>query len=215
MTEIIETREDIKPEGLEKAVDAIREGELVIYPTETVYGLAADATSDEAVRQVFEAKQRPEDRPISMAVDSLSMAYQVGKISEREADVIQAFLPGPVTLLVDSRPLISDVLIPESGKVGIRIPDHPAALELVRSLGFPITSTSANLSGNPPPRRPGEAVNQLGDDVESVMDAGEAPGGRPSTVVDVSEGVEVIREGPVTRSEIEKGPRVDLLDPVV
>lgn len=203
MTGILKSEEETPdPEALRRAAEAIEDGELVVYPTETVYGLAADATSDEAVRRIYRAKSRPEDRPISVAVDSLSMAYQVGKLSRREADVIQEFLPGPLTLLVESRPLVSKILTSDSRKVGIRMPNHPVALGLIGAVGGPITSTSANVSGSSPPRRLDEALNQLGDIVGLAIDSGEAPGGTPSTVVDVSGGVEIVREGPISESEI-------------
>ncbi|KXA97327.1 hypothetical protein AKJ40_03605 [candidate division MSBL1 archaeon SCGC-AAA259M10] len=188
---------------LQEAIKAIRSGKMVVYPTETVYGLGADATSDEAVSRVFEAKSRSFDRPVSIAVDSLSMCYRVGKLYREEETLIREFLPGPLTVLVEPRPVLSDVLSADTGKVGIRIPDLSVTRKLIESVGGPITSTSANVSGRPSPTTVADALNQLGGSVAVAIDIGESTLGTSSTVVEVLEGdVEIIREGPVSRSQI-------------
>lgn len=206
MVEIISLDgKDPETERLQKAVQPVREEKLVIYPTETVYGLGADATTENAVTKVFEAKSRPQDKPISIAVDSLSMCYRVGKLTHSEEFLIRKFLPGPLTVLVEPRPLISDAVSAGTGKVGIRIPDQPLARQFIKLLGGPITSTSANISGGRPPKTVEEAVNQLGDYVDFVIDVGRCEVGESSTVVEVSGGnVEIIREGPISKTEIEK-----------
>lgn len=205
MVEVLEIDEGDPDIGvLRRSAEVIGSGDLVIYPTETVYGLAGDATSDEAVARVFEKKSRPLERPISVAVDSLSMAYQVGKLSLREENLIQKFLPGPLTILVEARPYVSGLLTAGGDKVGVRIPDHRVALGLIEAVGGPITSTSANLTGQPAPREVRDSVRQLGEYVELALDAGRSPGGEPSTVVDVvGEKIEIIRKGPISRSSIE------------
>ncbi len=188
---------------LKKAADAIRLGKLVIYPTDTVYGLAADATSDDAAKKVFDAKSRSRDKPISIAVNSLSMAYYAGKITEDAERLVQEFLPGPLTILVGKRPSISDLLSAGTEKIGIRIPDHPTVLNLIEIVGKPITTTSANISGNKSPVEVGEAIDQIGDHVEFAIDTGKAKLGKASTVVDVTESKPVIiREGPIPASEL-------------
>lgn len=189
-------------DGVQKVVQAIESGELVIYPTETVYGLAADPTSKDAVLKVFRAKSRPLEKPISVAVNSLSMAYRVGKLSKREEKLIQTLLPGPLTVLVRRRPPISELLTAGTGKVGVRIPDHPVPLKLVEAVGGPITCTSANISGNPPPRDLDRALNQLGESVKLAINGGRSTDVQPSTVVDVERDVEVIRKGPISESTI-------------
>jgi len=158
----------------------IKSGDLVIYPTETVYGLAADASSDKATAKVFQAKSRPMEKPISIAVDSLSMAYRVGKLSPQEEKIIRKFLPGPLTVLVKSRPVISSLLSAGTEKIGIRIPDHPVALKLIKAVGGPITSTSANISGSQPPENVEEALDQLGESAKLALDAGISSSGNPS-----------------------------------
>lgn len=203
MDEILDSEDVTKSSDMIRRVaQAVRSGELVIYPTETVYGLAADATSEDAVLKVFRAKSRPLEKPISVAVNSLSMAYRVGKLSEREEDLIQNLLPGPLTVLVRRRPPISKLLSAGTGKIGVRIPDHPIPLKLIEAVGNPITCTSANISGNPPPGDLDQALNQLGESVKLAINGGRLTGVQPSTVVDVEEGVEVIRDGPISESTI-------------
>ena len=194
---------NFKPRELVRSVEALQKGGIIAYPTETVYGLAADATSDEAVSRVFEAKSRSMDNPISIAISSLSMAYSVGKLNEQAEDLIQKFLPGPLTVVVEKRPILSDYLSAETGKIGLRMPDHPVASRLIDRFDGPITSTSANISGNPAPTRIEEAVEQLGEKVDIYLDCGRAPGGKPSTVVDVTESdIEIVRKGPISEDEI-------------
>lgn len=187
---------------IRRAADALKSGKLVVYPTETVYGLAADATSDDGVSNVFEAKSRSRENPISVAVNSLSMAYRVGKLTEKQVDLIQNLLPGPLTVLVNRRPLVSKLLSAGTEKIGLRMPDHSVPLKLVEVLGGPITCTSANISGNPPPGDLDQALDQLGEHIELAIDGGKSLGSKPSTVVDVEEDVEVIRRGPISESTI-------------
>ncbi len=196
-------RESPDPGIIEDCVKALKEGKLVIYPTETVYGLAGDARSDSSVSKVFKVKSRSFDNPVSVAVDSLSMGRFVGDLSEREEKVIKELLPGPLTVVVGSRSTVSGLLSGGTGEVGVRIPDHPVVLELISRLGGPITSTSANISGEKAPLTVQEAVDQLGGRVDFAIDAGEVSGGEPSTVVKITESsVEIIREGPVSRSDV-------------
>ncbi|KXB05827.1 hypothetical protein AKJ53_01910 [candidate division MSBL1 archaeon SCGC-AAA382F02] len=204
MVEILSVKEE-KPdsEKLERAAKVLKNGDLVIYPTETVYGIATDATSDEATAKVFKAKARPLEKPISAAVDSLSMSYYVGKVTSQEEILIEEFLPGPLTVLVEARPAVSEILSAGTGKIGIRIPDNSVALELIKTVGGPITSTSANVSGSPAPARLDEAIDQLEKHVELALDVGELPIGEPSTVVDVTgEDIRILREGPISKSDI-------------
>lgn len=167
-----------------------------------MYGLAADPMSDRAVAKIYETKSRPLEKPISVAVDSLSMAYFVGKLNDKAETLIQNFLPGPLTVIVEKRPIISDLLSAGTDNVGIRIPDHPIALGFIRKLGSPITSTSANISGGPDPLDVNQAVEQVGEGVEIALDAGVSKGGQPSTVVDVTRGLEIVRSGPISESDI-------------
>lgn len=177
---------------LERAADAIRGGELVVYPTETVYGLGADALDPEAVDRVFEAKGRPRSNPLSMAVPDVESAAQYADLTDRERRFVREFLPGPVTVVVEAGDRIPEALTAGRDRVGVRIPDHPLALSLLERVA-PVTATSANRSGEPSARRADELDPEIREAVESVLDGGEV-GGTESTVVDVERG-EVHRRG--------------------
>jgi L-threonylcarbamoyladenylate synthase len=178
-------------EPLTAAVAAIRRGDLVVYPTETVYGLAADALDAEAIERVFEAKQRPRNKPISMAVPDVAVAADYTHITDRERAFCERFLPGPVTVLLERNDRVPDVLVAGRDRVGIRVPDHDLARDLARRTG-PITATSANRSGQPSARH----VEDIDPDIREqavVIDGGETPG-TESTVVNVSDN-ELVRRG--------------------
>jgi L-threonylcarbamoyladenylate synthase len=167
------------------AADAVRRGELVVYPTETVYGLGADATDPDAVERVYAAKGRDRDDPISLAVPDVEMALTYTRPTERERRFMREFLPGPVTVVVERRANVPNELTAGGDRVGVRIPDHPVALELLQAVA-PLTATSANVSGTPSARTVAE-LDAIRDRVAVVLDGGET-GGTGSTVVDVEAG---------------------------
>jgi L-threonylcarbamoyladenylate synthase len=189
--------------AISEAANVLRRGGLVVYPTETVYGLGADARSDDAVRRVFQAKGRPPDSPISIAVSSARMLEEFAAMP-REAGGILKLLPGPLTLVVWVKGGISGLLT-RSGTVGVRIPAHPVALRLIDKAGFPITSTSANISGRQSPSTAEEAIEQVGPHVDVVLDSGRCAHGMPSTVLDLTvRPYRILREGPIKRAQIEE-----------
>jgi L-threonylcarbamoyladenylate synthase len=178
-------------DDLTEAVAAIRRGDLVVYPTETVYGLAADALDPEAVDRVFEAKGRDRETPVSMALPDVDVVADFTRPTERERAFCEAFLPGPVTVLLERTDRVPDVLVAGRERVGIRVPDHDLSRDLARRTG-PITSTSANRSGNPSAR----TVDELDAAIREralVIDGGETPG-TESTVVNVAADA-VVRRG--------------------
>ena len=169
---------------LARAAAGIREGEVVIYPTETVYGLGADATDSEAVERVFELKGRDRSKPLSIGVGGVAAAQRHTRPSERARRFMRAFLPGPVTVVVEREPSLPDVLTAGRDRVGVRVPDHETALSLFeRVTPVPVTATSANRSGFPSVTRPDDLPAELQDTVAAVVSEGTTPGGG-STVVD-------------------------------
>ncbi|WP_276299593.1 L-threonylcarbamoyladenylate synthase [Halorussus lipolyticus] len=180
-------------ESIAAAANAIRDGNLVVYPTETVYGLGADALNEEAVERVFEAKGRSRDKPISLAVPDADAALEYVRATDRERRFMREFLPGPVTLLCEKREEVPDILTAGRERVGIRIPDHPVALDLLSEFA-PVTATSANVSGRPSATRVADLDEEIRDAAEVVLDGGET-GSTGSTVVNVETG-EIVREGP-------------------
>ena len=174
------------PVGFEAAAGAVREGGLVVYPTETVYGLGADALDSAAVEAVFDAKERDRSEPVSMALPSVEAALSYTAPTARERRFAHEFLPGPVTVVVDRGEAVPDVLTAGRERVGVRVPDHEVALSLLAETP-PLTATSANVSGRSSTRRVAALDAEIRDAAAAVLDGGETPGGG-STVVDVSAG---------------------------
>lgn len=177
---------------LDQAAAAIEAGELVIYPTETVYGLGGDAMSPQAIKRVYAAKQRDRDRPLSMGLPSVEAISEYATPSERAWSFCQTFLPGPVTVVVSAQDHVPVELLGGRDRVGIRVPNHEVALALFERVA-PVTATSANVSGRNSARRVADVDPEIHADATVVLDGGETPGGG-STVVDVDRG-EVIRAG--------------------
>ena len=171
---------------LERAASAIRAGELVVYPTETVYGLGANALDPGAVSRVFDVKRRSRKKPLSIAVPDVETALEYVEPTDRELAFMHAFLPGPVTVIVERRPIVPPIVTGGRDRIGVRIPDHELAHALLE-LAAPITATSANVSGAPSVRRITDLDPHVRESVATVLDGGETDG-TASTVVDVASG---------------------------
>jgi len=169
------------------AAAAVREGRPVVYPTETVYGLGADATDADAVERVFELKGRSRENPLSLGVPSVDAALDYTRPTELGERFMRRFLPGPVTVVVERRSTLPDALTAGRDRVGVRVPDHETALDLLDRTP-PLTATSANRSGSPSVTRVADLDDRIRDGVAVVVDGGETPG-TESTVVDPDRGV--------------------------
>ena len=174
---------------IDKAVSVLMHDGTIVYPTETVYGLGADAFSDEAILKVYEAKKRPLTMPISIAVSDFDMLAAVAYVEPRMHAFIEAFLPGPVTVILTSRRLVPDILTGGTGMIGIRMPAHDLALRIIERFDAPITATSANLHGAKDPQTPDECAVPR----ELLIDGGRLPG-ISSTVVDLNNN-KILRRG--------------------
>lgn len=184
-------------EEIKRAVTVLRRDGLVVYPTETVYGLGADALSDDAILKVYEAKQRPLSKPISIAVSDFEMLCSVAKVDTQAKAFISTFLPGPVTIILPARSFLPDILTGGTRLIGIRYPAHPVPLDIIRMLDSPITATSANVSEGKDPVTP-EECNVPHD---FLINRGRLPG-TPSTVVDLTSKT-ILRKGSCS-NEIEE-----------
>lgn len=192
------------PRAVRAAADALRRGELVIFPTETVYGLAADARNDSAVRAVFELKGREETSALPVQIAEVESLHSVACVIPNAAlELARRFWPGPLTIVLPKAPDIGDLVTGGAATVGVRIPDHPTALALLREMGSPIVATSANISGRPAPTNACGAIRQLGSGVSVVIDAGECAIGAASTVVDLSASPpRILRRGSISARRI-------------
>lgn len=177
------------------AAGFVRKGGVIAYPTETVYGLGALATDVKAIKRVFAVKKRPETQPLSIAVADREMLEEVA-ILERE-DFIERFLPGPVTVILKKKKALPDALTAGSEYVGIRIPDHAMALDLIRLTG-PVVSTSANLHGQPDP----VDADQVTVEVDYLLDGGRCKFAGSSTIVDLHE-YKIVRKGAMYEEVLE------------
>ena len=175
-----------RTDELRAAAAAVDRGELVVYPTETVYGLGADALDAAAVERVFDLKGRDRSNPLSLGVASVDDALRYTRPTERAVAFARAFLPGPVTVVVERGDRVPDALTAGRDRVGIRVPDHDLARALMAETG-PLTATSANVSGTGSVTSPGGLGERVSEGVTAVIDGGETPG-TESTVVDPAAG---------------------------
>ena len=187
-------------EDIQRAADLLRQGELVAIPTETVYGLAADATNGEAVRKIFTAKGRPQDNPLIVHIADLKdWSGLVREITPLAQKLAEAFWPGPLTLILPKADCIPDEVSAGLTTVAVRMPIHPVARQLIRESGLPLAAPSANLSGSPSPTTAGHVMTDLSGRIAAVVDGGECEVGLESTVVDVSGDVaRLLRPGGIT-----------------
>ncbi|MGQ9456638.1 MAG: L-threonylcarbamoyladenylate synthase [Armatimonadota bacterium] len=193
-----------EPEAIETAAEAIRSGELVIFPTETVYGLACDAINESAIERVFDAKGRDKKHPLPVQIASVTDLSRVAsRIPEIAFKLAERFWPGPLTLVLPKSEHISFKITGSTETIGIRIPDHPVALAILNRVRIPIIATSANITGQNPPITAQEAIASIGEKVAVVLDAGECKIRVPSTVLDVSvTPPHILRVGAISVDEI-------------
>ncbi len=183
-------------------VSELAAGRLIVYPTETVYGLGCDPFDETAVKRVYMAKRRPFDMPMSIAVKDLQMMEELTILDDRARKLVRTFMPGPLTLIVTKRPSVPDILTASTTEIGIRIPDHPVALKLIEEFG-PIVTTSANTHSHKNPISCQDAVDDLGPSVSVYLDSGISRLGKPSTIVQLNEGeMALIRPGAISTETI-------------
>lgn len=188
---------------IDEVVEEILNGDLIVYPTETVYGIGACIYNETAVKKLYMAKNRPFDMPLSVAVADRKMAELIAEVDERAGKLIDAFLPGPLTIIIKKKDGVPDIVTSMSEKVGIRIPDHPIALSLIRKTG-PIVATSANLHSHPDAVTVDEAERDLKDNVSTYIDCGPCTLGKPSTIIWLmGDNMEIVRQGAITKDQIE------------
>lgn len=199
---------------IQNAARIIREGGLVAMPTETVYGLAADATNDAAVARIFDAKGRPQFNPLIIHVAGTDMAKRYVDLSPFAEKLMAAFWPGPLTLVLPRRKDGGVSLLVSAGldTLGVRMPNHPLAQALITSVDRPLAAPSANRSGTISPTHAEHVRDSLGDKVDLILDGGASPVGVESTIVKVADDrVVMLRPGGVARADIERviGAKLD------
>jgi L-threonylcarbamoyladenylate synthase len=191
--------------GIKKAAQIIGRGGIIAFPTETFYGLAADARNEAALKKIFQVKKREEGKPLLLLIaDQSWLKGLVQNISPLAERLTKKFWPGPLTLVFNASPQISPLLTADTGKIGVRLSPHPVTQALVEAVGRAVTGTSANLSGRPGILTAREVFQSLGESLDAVLDGGKTPGGPGSTVLDVSDpSPRLIREGMISRADWE------------
>jgi L-threonylcarbamoyladenylate synthase len=191
--------------GLREAASAVRRGELVVLPTDTLYGIGADAFSSEAVQDLLEAKGRGRNMPTPVLIGSPNTLHGlVTDFSELAWELVDAFWPGGLTLVAKHQPSLQWDLGDTRGTVAVRMPLHPVAIELLTEVG-PMAVSSANLTGHPAPEDCDAAQGMLGDSVSVYLDGGPTPGNAPSSIVDVTREVPLLlRAGAISAEELRK-----------
>ncbi len=190
-------------EALREAAELLKRGELVAFPTETVYGLGADALNADAVRSIFAAKNRPADNPLIVHIWDKSQLDALCEPTETALKLMDAFWPGPLTVLCRRKPTVPDVVTAGLDTVGMRMPSHPVAREMLRVSGVPVAAPSANLSTRPSPTTAAHVLEDMDGRIPLILDGGACDFGVESTVLDASGPVPVIlRPGAVTREMV-------------
>lgn len=184
----------------------IKKGGIVVFPTETVYGIGTNSLNDAGLKKLYELKDRPINKPISVLVSNKEMINKVAKnITERQWKVISKFFPGPLTIVLDKQDYLSDILTAGLNTIGVRMPDNEIALKLIELVGVPLATSSANISGEPAFTNLSSIQEVFKDKIDYYIDGGDSKIGVASTVVRVTDDdVIILREGTISKEQIEE-----------
>jgi L-threonylcarbamoyladenylate synthase len=209
--------EEFRPEELALAAKYLREGRLVAFPTETVYGLGANALDSKAAQKIYEAKGRPSDNPLIVHIAELSDIEELAmEIPETAYQLAKVFWPGPLTLILKKKPCVPDSTTGGLGTVAIRLPANRIAKELITQAGVFVAAPSANISGKPSPTKAEHVISDLNGKIDMILDGGKATLGLESTIVDLTDRVPMIlRPGCITKAMIEHVIGSIQYDPVI
>ncbi|WP_323737174.1 L-threonylcarbamoyladenylate synthase [Methanosphaera sp. ISO3-F5] len=181
-------------DNLEKIVEKLREGKIVVYPTDTIYGIAANITIPDAIKKVYLTKQRPLNKPLSVCFHDFEQLSNYVNLTVPQEKIIHQLLPGPYTLLLRKNKKISSIITGNSPILGVRIPNNTVSYELTEK--FPITSTSANISNLQSPNNITQIKEQLGENIDYYIDAGTIKNNKSSTIIDLTKNKpQIIRKG--------------------
>lgn len=203
---MILSRNEIDDEKLKAMSEKIRNGNIVVFPTETVYGIGTNGLNEESIKKLYEIKQREFNKPISLLVSDVNMIKELTKdITEIEYKLIDAFCPGPFTIILKKKDIVPNILTANGATVGIRMPENEVARKLVKYSGVPVAAPSANISGKPSGIEIEDIVKDFEGKVEYFIDGGKSKLGIGSTIVRVIDGMpKILRQGSITKEQIEK-----------
>lgn len=204
ITEIIDCSSKINKKDIEHAASLLKSGKLVAIPTETVYGLAANALDGSAVKEIFKAKGRPQDNPLIVHIASKDwLTRYAAEIPDSAYKLMDAFWPGPLTIILKKLPVIPEIVSAGLDTAGFRCPSHPVAHALIEAAGIPLAAPSANLSGSPSPTLASHVLQDLNGRISAVVDGGACGIGLESTVITLCSGIpRILRPGGITPEQI-------------
>lgn len=189
---------------IKEMVQIIKNGGVVVYPTDTVYGLGANALNPRAVLKIFKIKKRSLNQPLPVIVSGLKMAEKLAFINNDARKLIGAFWPGSLTIIMDKKPVLPSIVVSGGSSVGLRMPNHTIPLMMLKTSKLPLVATSANIHGKPDPIDAKDIIKQIGKEVDLIFDCGKTKG-KPSTIVDLTKVPPlIVRSGSINREAIEK-----------
>lgn len=199
---------DLKNIDFNRIKELLEEKEIVVYPTDTVYGVGGLITSEEAIKKIYQAKERSYNSPIIALVSSVDKVEEIAYINEKNRDLIERlierFWPGGLTIILKKREFVPDILTAKGDTIGIRMPNLDIALKIIESVGGVLPTTSANISGETTPRSYDEVSEIFRERVGILIDGGKSPLGEESTIIDMSNEPKIVRVGAIPVEEIEK-----------
>ncbi len=198
MSKIFDWKENIKEEELQEVEETLKNGGIVIFPTDTVYGIGCNCFSKKAIKRIFDVKSRPEKKPINVLTDKVEKIENVTKnIKKEEKEIINKYMPGAVTIVLDKKEDVPDILTSGLDTIGVRIPNNKIALEILKKFENPLATTSVNISGNLPGLEINDFIKEFENKVDIIIDGGKTKIGVASTIVRVDENSEIniLREG--------------------
>lgn len=202
---IFDWTNNIKNEELDEVVNALNNDKIVVFPTETVYGIGGNALKVEVINKLFQAKKRNYGKPISLLVGSIDKIKNIAYVDKNEEKIIKAFMPGELTLVLKKKACINDLVTAGKNTVGVRIPNHNIALCILNKVDFPLATSSANISGENNIADFDEIINDLKDYVDIFIKGNISDDLKASTVVELNNDiVNILREGKISKIDIEK-----------
>ena len=204
MQNYLDFKEKIDYTKLKEVARTIKQGGVVVFPTETVYGIGANGLSANAVKRIYEVKQRPLNKPISLLVNGTDMINEIAQdITDLEKALIKEFFPGPLTIILKNKDIVPNIVTANSNTVGVRMPSNEIALKLIEYAGVPIATPSANISGKPSGTNMEDIMKDFEGKVDYFVDDGPSKIGISSTIVQVIDGVpHILRQGKITEKQI-------------
>lgn len=214
MVELMNSKYEINSFKIHKSAQIIKQGGIVVFPTETVYGIGVNALDKEAVRKLYDIKNRDLSKPISLLVSNMTMINNLAKnITDLEYKLMEKFFPGPLTIILNKKDIVPDIVTANQKTVGIRMPSEKTAIDLVNCANVPIATTSANISGNPSRTNLKEVRKDFKGKVDYFINGGESKIGIASTIVKVIDNIpHILRKGPITKEQIKDISRHVIID---